>query len=122
MSPPGGDGPASSPAQRKQQLLARNAELRAALGSELAVVRAELAPAARWLGQAQRAAAWARSHAPLLAAAAALAGTLILLRRRAPEPREHPSTSQRLWRVLRLAITIGGLVSRVAARVPRPAK
>jgi hypothetical protein len=106
----------NAPALHKQRLLARNAALRAELAGELAGVRAELAPALRWLEQAQRVAAWTRAHAPLLAALAVLVG-MVLLRHRADTPPEaRRSPLRRLWRMLRLAITIGGL----AARFTRP--
>ena len=104
-----------TPASHKQRLLARNAELRAELANDLAAVRAELAPALNWVDQAQRAATWAREHAPLIAAAAALVGTLLLRRRPAAAPKGQ-SPLRRLWRLVRLAITVGGF----AARFTRP--
>jgi len=103
-------------ARHKQRLLARNAELRAELANELAAVRAELAPALNWVDQAQRAATWAREHAPVIAAAAALVGTLLLRRGRPAAAPKGQSPLRRLWRLVRLAITVGGF----AARFTRP--
>ena len=106
----------STPAHDKQRLLARNAALRAELAAELAAVRAEIAPAVQWVDQAQRVATWAREHAALIAGAAGLLGTLLLRRGSAKAPARGPSPLRRLWRLVRLAITVGGF----AARFTRP--
>lgn len=100
------------PSEHKQRLLARNAALRVELSRELAGLRGELAPALHRGEQALAALAWARAHAPLLAGLAALAGTLLLRRRGAAPGAARAPLLQRLARLLRLTLAVGGLVLR----------
>jgi hypothetical protein len=106
----------------RQALLARNAELRAELAADFADMRTQIEPALQWVDQTRALAGWAREHASLLGTLGALAGALLLRRRRGPARGVTVvSTLPRLLNRLRIAFTVGTMLWRlVDQRRARP--
>lgn len=104
--------PDETPAQRRQRLLARSAELRLQLVQQSRVIERPLV----WADRAQALWQWAQTRrGPLLAGGVALTAVLLLRR-----PRRAVGLAAKLWSLWRLARRAAPLLQLAARLQQRP--